>query len=458
MKKKRTYSSVDVEKFEPAEVVSELTAGCIVAIDVAKTGFYAGIATPTGEVLRIVRFAHPKQTPAFLAVLETLRDRALSPQVVMEPTGSYGDALRYQCLKRGLPVFMTCPKHTHDMAEVLDGVPSMHDAKAVVVLSKLHAIRPGKLWEPEDESRRRARVTFDRREVFADSLQRHHGRLEALLARYWPGLDDIIDVHRQRSWMLLLEQLPDPALVASHEDLARQLLRRASHNALPPKTIEAVIESACGCLGVPMQDCDRQQLKELVAEMRRLTAEQDRVEKELKAVVEAEPALARVVPVVGVAAAVALLAYLGMPADYDSAGAMEKAAGLNLKVRSSGKTSGQLRITKRGPSLVRKYLHMAVLRLIRSNAIVRAWYVRRDGFRENTKLKAVTAVTRKLIRALWHIARHDVPFDATKLFDTRLLKLEPDVPAKRPSPRFAAKRSAAAVRDQNLSRSSEATA
>jgi len=48
----------------------------------------------------------------------------------MEPTGTYGDALRHQCHALGLPVHMMPPKHSHDFAEVLDGVPSMHDPKA----------------------------------------------------------------------------------------------------------------------------------------------------------------------------------------------------------------------------------------------------------------------------------------------------------------------------------------
>lgn len=38
------------------------------------------------------------------------------------------------------------------------------------------------------------------------------------------------------------------------------------------------------------------------------------------------------------------------------------------------------------------------------------------------KLKAVTAVMRKLALALWHVAQGDA-FDASKLFDTARLQL-----------------------------------
>jgi transposase len=446
MSKKRTYSSVDVERFDIGTMLPRLGADCIVSVDVAKTDFYAGIATQSGDVLKIVRFKHPTQTRAFLSVIEALRDKGTLPQIVMEPTGTYGDAFRHQCHVRALPVFMSSPKHTHDMAEVLDGVPSMHDAKAVVVLAKLHAIRAGKRWEPESEARRTVRTTFDRREVYADALERNYGRLEALLARFWPGLDEFIKVQQQRSWMSLLEQFPGPEAVAVHAEQARVLLKKASHGALGHDKIDGIVASACACLGVPMTDGDRTQLRELVQEIRRLTAEQDRLDAEIAKAVRAEPAAKRIVSVIGPAASAAILAYIGDPAQYASAGALEKAAGLNLKVRSSGKTAGQLKLTKRGPAVVRRYLYLAALRLILNNAVVRAWYVRREGYQPKSKLKAVVAVVRKLIRALWHVARHDESFDATRLFDTRSLDLEVErtLPS---SPRFTAKSSRAGGRE-----------
>src|SRR6476661_6156813 len=127
MKTKRTYSTVDVERLDVATLLPMLTLGCIVAIDVAKTKFVAAIATAAGEALKLVRFEHPRQTSLFLRVLAALCRGDQKPAIVMEPTGTYGDAVRYQCHQLGLSVHMMPPKHTHDFAEILDGVPSMHD-------------------------------------------------------------------------------------------------------------------------------------------------------------------------------------------------------------------------------------------------------------------------------------------------------------------------------------------
>ena len=104
-------------------VLEQATEGCIVAIDVAKRKFVAAIATTSGEVLKLVKFEDPRQTTVFLGLLRALHEANRKPVVVMEPTGTYGDALRHQCHAMGLAVHMMPPKHSHDFAEVLDGVP-----------------------------------------------------------------------------------------------------------------------------------------------------------------------------------------------------------------------------------------------------------------------------------------------------------------------------------------------
>jgi hypothetical protein len=210
MKRKRSYAAVDVEQLDVEALLPLLTVGSIVAIDVAKTKFVAAIATVGGEVLKLVKFEHPRQTVAFLGLLRALQQAERKPVVVMEPTGTYGDALRYQCHALGLRVHMMPPKHSHDFAEVLDGVPSMHDPKAATVLAKLQAIKPARAWQPESDTRRDLRAWVDQRHPIARTLAIYHGHLEAMLARHWPELEAHVDVYRQRSWFALLTKYPGP--------------------------------------------------------------------------------------------------------------------------------------------------------------------------------------------------------------------------------------------------------
>lgn len=122
--------------------------------------------------------------------------------------------------------------------------------------------------------------------------------------------------------------------------------------------------------------------------------------------------------VVGVVTACVLWVHLGDPRDYDSGPAYRKAMGLNLKEYSSGKWLGQLRISKRGPSEVRRHLYFTALRMIRQKD-VRAWYESqksRRGDQRGAVMRALVGVMRKLPLALYQVGVHGKPFDPALLF------------------------------------------
>ena len=80
MKTKRSYGTVDVEKFDAKAVLPVLATGCIVAIDVAKTKFVAAIATSSGDAVKLVKFEHPRQTGRFLEQLSILTEGGQKPR------------------------------------------------------------------------------------------------------------------------------------------------------------------------------------------------------------------------------------------------------------------------------------------------------------------------------------------------------------------------------------------
>ena len=137
---------------------------------------------------------------------------------------------------------------------------------------------------------------------------------------------------------------------------------------------------------------------------------------------ERNESIKRMSKVLGKATAVVVVAESGDPLDHESGQHWIKNMGLNLKERSSGKYKGQLKITKRGSGRTRRWLYMTVLRMIQNDEVIRTWYHRkivRDGGR---KKKALVAIMRKLVKALWHVARGET-FDSRKLYDTNRLGL-----------------------------------
>lgn len=421
--KKRTYRSTGIQDLAASEVVKLLgeKLEAIVAIDIAKQKMVFALASMAGQTLKLVRFEHPTQTRMFLALLDVLVAAGVRLDIVMEPTGSYGDALRYQLASRSLPIFQVDPKRCHDASSVFDGVPSQHDAKACTILAQLHARGISRRYEPRAAEEKRARALIDRHRLLMRPLEQLAGTLEALVATYWPELMPLLD-SRARWHLELLAGFAGPVAVASDQESARALLRRVTRGGMRPERIEEVLRASVSSLGVPMAEDDVRLVHATVRPMLRLRDEIASLEKEADAFVSAQASsgVQNLSKAMGTMTALALMGDVGDPKRYTSGATLQKALGLNLRERSSGEHQGKLRITKRGPARARQYLYFAALRYIQHDAVVRAWFAKRCG--EGSKVRAIVAVMRKLVLALPHLAR-GAPFDSHKLFDVRRLEL-----------------------------------
>lgn len=432
MAKKRTYSTTSVEHIDVQALLPAVSAGCIVALDVAKQKFVGAIATMSGEIVKLFRFEHTKQTHQFLDVVRVLQ-QALKPdqlRVAMEPTGTYGDSIRYQLTKLGVLVWMVPPKKTHDSKALFDDVASLHDPKSAVLVAKLCSMNLATKWEETSETRRRLRALVDLRKHETDHQERCFGRLEGRLARHWPELGESLGARRPSTLKLLMD-FPSPARVAEKPADADNLLRVASRKKLSPEKTATVVRMAKESLGLPAWPEEELAIKSLATQAYDAEKRIDDIERQLIMVGRGDRAFQHLASWMGVYTAAAIIAFCD-PRQYATTRQLEKACGLNLREKSSGDWQAEhrdhvrLHITKRGPGLVRKLLHMFALRMIDESPTVRAWYMRRRKYIAGSKVVAVVAVIRKLLKGVFHVAR-GAAFCARKLFDLRRL----DVPSNK---------------------------
>lgn len=419
--RKHNYRSVDVKKIDRQKLLEKIAGQAIViGVDVAKEEMYATLMDDCQEGKLTIKWHHPSETMQFVDLVTCLPARSV--EAAMEPSGTYGDSLRYQLLEAGCPVYRVSPKRSHDAAEVYDGVPSIHDAKSAAIIAKLHLDGASELW-PLRSARERGLAALNKvLKIHDEAFHRNLNRLEAEIARHWPEVTEYLSLDRASLLELLIE-FGGPDKVSEQPGKARSLLRRVGGNLLKQEKIEAVIKSAQATLGVPLIDEERRYLRCLARETRRSQQEADKARLEFERDSRDELAVAAMSPVIGKLTAAVLYSCLGDPANYDSASSYLKACGLNLKERSSGKHKGELKIAKRGPSEVRRYLYLAVLRLIQQDAVFNAWYIRkikRDGGKH--KGRALVALMRKLVKGLWHVSQGEV-FESGKLFNLRRLHL-----------------------------------
>ena len=420
---KHPYRGVHVAGFEWSRVSGLVeNQHVIVGVDVAKEGMVAAVLDEGESVVKTIRWSHPLETESFLDFVSELRDRAADVVVAMEPSGVYGDALRWQLLAAGVAVFRVSPKKSKDMTEIYDGVASSHDGKSAAIVAVLHYRGASDPWPMESDRERELTAALRLLEVFGKQFRQNRNRLEALTARHWPELTSVLDLGTATTLELLAEY-GGPGAVAADGEAGRMLMTRVGGPMLDRKKVESVIGGAASSTGVPLIREESDLIRALAQETRRNQLAMKQAQKRVEELACAGGTTKEVAPVVGKTTAAVIVAGVGDARDFDSPQALVKAAGLNLRERSSGKQKGGLHITKRGSGMARLYLWMAALRLIQSDPVIRAWYakkVRRQG--GQAKSKAVVAVMRKLVLGLWHVARGE-DFDATKLFDTRRLRI-----------------------------------
>jgi len=418
--KKRAYRRTAIKDFD-ASTVSKRTESTqlVLAVDVAKVDMVAALTTGTGEVLTTLAWKHPAETPLLLEKLWELRGQRYNIVGVMESSGSYGDVLRHQLQGVGLLVYQVSGKRVHDAKVVYDGVASLHDAKCSAIIAKLHVDGRSSVWESKTDSERALKAAVSTMDLYQVAYLRLVHQLEGWLARHWPEVTQLVGL-TSATLLAVLARVGGPADIAASPEATRQLMNGMSHRLMKPEKIERVLQSAMTTAGLRLLEEERRALMTLADEAHRAL----RAHKEAKTKVEklaAGTVSDAMAPAVGKTTAAVLVTEIGNPLLFPSARSYLKAFGLNLKEKSSGKHQGRLRITKFGSGRARQYLWLAVYRWRKKDPIAQAWYdakAKRDG---GSKARAAVALMRKLVKALYHIAR-GVPFDSRKLFDVAKLK------------------------------------
>ncbi len=409
--KKRKYRGTPVKKVNRLELAERVCDRRIAfGVDIGKDVMAGTFMGEDRQPILNITWQSPDE---IMAVVRLLLELPARLELAMEPSGTYGDAFRYQCVKAGFPVFRVSAKRSHDAAEVYDGVPSWHDVKSAGVIARLHLDGTSLPWRERETDEREIAAAMRVLGMFDRQMHCNLNRIEAQLARHWPELTK----HLRLSSLTLLHLLGaagGPDWVVEDPARARRMLRRWGRAGLTEDSIEGAVKSAMTTIGAPMIELERQALRETAKETLRCHREAKQARAAVEKLVATHEEGRALRAVVGPKAAAAMLANGMNPLHYDSPDALLKGMGLNLREKSSGKHQGQLKITKRGPGEIRFYLYLAVLRLKEHHSPLRWWYDRKVARDGGVKNKAVIALMRDIVKALWYVARGDV-FDPDKL-------------------------------------------
>ena len=420
---KGTYAATNFHHFRMSDRLEELVEdrrSLTIGIDLAKHEHFACVMTGFEE-FAILKF-HNRESREFI---EWVRGLGVDVTLVVEPTGTYGDHLVDEARSRGVSVVVVPAKRTHDLCDLFDNVPSKFDGKSAYLLARLHLLQLSEALRQKTDTERELTALHAALGDANDAIGRLSGKIESMVARHWPEATACLSL-TTTTLLTVFAEFGGPAQVAANAQEVAKRMRRIGGSLLAQEKIDALIASAHEGRGVDMLPGELDLLQRRARKLLQARGEARELKNTLERVVQADPELAHIAEFCGPAVTTAVVAFLGAVNEFTSAAALEKCAGLNLRwVQSGERNAWGYHISKRGNGRVRQLLFFFALRMIRKEQgclIAIAWYRKRLQLNGGHKLKAIVALMRKLIRALYHVAR-GAEYDPTQLFDVSRLQV-----------------------------------
>ena len=230
------------------------------------------------------KWTHPQQTAEVVERMAWLgQERTL--EAVMEPSGTYGDALAWQLRRLGIALYRVSPKRVHDAAEVYDGVPSLHDAKAAYLIGRLHLQGVSQKWQEPPAQRRELTAILTQLHLYKERYQATLNRLEARLSRHWPESLRLLELDSV-TLSALIGSYGDAAAIGADPEGAVALMRRVGRPGLSEEKIQQLLASAQHSIGVPCLAAERELLQWLAADVIETRQRLREVEREVECRVE----------------------------------------------------------------------------------------------------------------------------------------------------------------------------
>jgi transposase len=366
-------------------------------------------------------------TSTLLAIRERAQAHGITAlRVVVEPTGIYHKLLLRIAAAHGFETGLVDAGHVKKMRSVLfgdDGKTDRRDPYAIeAVAAQGRLITDRRHDEVYSLLRQWGKIYSDSEAALIDAKSRVHRALTLL----FPDFDFTTDFLYGPSGQAIVGCFGlDPHVIATL-DVTRIHKRLRKHSRILRSSVVRLLAQACQTVAaVQKSRVTDLQARDLafawedfeLAERRRQTARQ-----ELEALYDeariADPLLPDAVAgsVVSKAAMARLLGEAGPLSAYSSWRQLLRMAGANLRERKSGKYVGQTRIARTGRPLLRAILNQMALPLVKRDRLFGPYYHHKISVQKMPGAKAMTAVSRKIVKMIWGWYRSGQAFDVSRVF------------------------------------------
>jgi transposase len=334
----------------------------------------------------------------------------LSAAIVgMEPTGHYWLNLSHWLTERQFQVVLVNPHLVKKNKENRDNTPSKSDKKDALVIADMVKNGYYSFTRITPEAFEELRVLLSNRDSVVTRLVSAKNQIHRWVDVVFPELRHVFKHITCIGALATLRLFPTPAELGKlqPEDIIKgwkSVMKR--HSGL--RKAQELIALANRSVGSRQAThAYKLHLKQLLAEYDLATAQLQDVEKAIVAVLPRIPFAKAMLTIKGISA-ISLAGILGEAGDLSGfvhGNALLRHAGLNLAEASSGKWTGQMVISKRGRSRLRRFIFMTTMCLVMTNPEFKAMHSHNVEVKKMKKMRSIMKLCGKLARMLVGMAR-----------------------------------------------------
>jgi transposase len=383
----------------------------IVAFDIAQEKHVVYIRCPDGrEEKPFVVFNRRGEYDQMWERISRTKEAYGMEEVVVgfESTGPYAEPLVHYLMKKEVKLVQVNPMHTKRVKEIRGNSPNKTDEKDPEVIADI--LELGNYLTvviPEGASAELRRLTQARERV-VERRTMLVNQVHSLVSVVFPEFLWVIKDIKTKTAQYLLKHYPRPQdIVGLGCEGLVEMLKKISRGRMGKDRAGALYEAAVNTVGVKEGQggmvFEIKQLVEGIEETGRLI---DEIEEKMREYLKEIPYSRCMLSIQGVGevTVAGLIGEVGDFRKYRTIAEITKLAGLDLFEVSSGKHKGERHISKRGRPLMRKLLFYAAINVVRKGRILHERYEKYIQ-RGMPKIKALTAIARKLLGVLFALAR-----------------------------------------------------
>jgi len=401
-------------KSEKRKTINEKTL--IVALDIGKNLHYGYFRTPQHMDIKPFKIHNTGQSfKCFWKKLSRFKQNHGLDEVVVgfESTGPYAEPIANFLRKKPVNLVQVNPMHTKRIKELTGNSPNKTDRKDPRVIADVIALGHAlTVVVPEGAASQLRRLTHARERAIKRKTAMIN-QLQHLAFVIFPEFGNIIKP-TTKTGMYLLKHYADPERIVTFGlEALEGVVRQVSRGRYSRDRTAALYAAAEDTVGLTEgKESILFEITHLVANIEHESAYIEDLEEQMANYLSQIPYSRSILSLKGIGniTVAGLVGEVGDFRKFKTISEITKLAGLDLFEVSSGKHKGLRRISKRGRALMRKLLFFAALNTVKSHGIMHAKYQKMldNG---TSKIKALVAVSRKLLHIMFALARDNATYD-----------------------------------------------